>query len=111
MSERQKVTVEVDAGEMFGSQSWDTTRGDIDEHGALHIADGFGVLGLKINGNTAAQLHLHEDRHGYVVLDVVDGHTDERLARIDVELYGMVPPRRGNKGRKDRRFEGQVLPE
>lgn len=111
MSERQSVRVEVDAGELFGGQEWSTLRRDIDEHGALHIADGFGVLGLKVNGHTAVQLRLHEDELGYVVLDVIDGRTAERLARLDVELFGMVPPRHGSKGRRDRRFDGKVLPE
>lgn len=100
MAERQTITVSIDAGELAGQSQlqWSTLRRDIDEHGALKIGDGFGVLTIAINGHAAAHLKLHEDNLGYVVLDVVHAHTGQRV-QFDVELYGLVPPRHESKGR------------
>lgn len=100
----QTVKVAIDAGEMFGSQEWSTYRRDIDRHGALNIGDGFGVIGVRIGDATALQLRIHEDAQGYVVLDIIDGRTAKQLAKVDVELSGLVPPRRGAKVTKERRF-------
>ena len=101
MAERQTVTVSIDAGELAGPSQLhgSTLRRDIDEDGALKIGDGFGVLTIAINGHAAVHLKLHEDRNGYVVLDVVDGHQQATLGRFEAELYGLVPPRHGSKGR------------
>lgn len=101
MTERQTVTVGIDAGELIGMSSleWSTLRRDIDEHGALKIGDGFGLVTLTINSHAAVHLRLHEDRNGYVVLDVVDAHSNSTLGRMEAELYGLVPPRHGSKGR------------
>lgn len=104
MSERQTVTVEVDAGEMFGSQQWQAYRRDIDEHGAKGIGDGFGLLTIKVGDRSAVHLQLHEDAIGHVVLTVVDALAGREMGKVDVELYGAAPPRRGTKLRKDRRF-------
>lgn len=101
MAERQTVAVGIDAGELAGTGGleWSTLRRDIDEHGALHIGDGFGIVGITVNGHAAVRLRLHEDAQGYAVLDVLDGRSSERLARVEVELFGLVPPRHGSKGR------------
>lgn len=104
MSDRQTVTIEIDAGEMFGSQSWSTYRRDIDEHGALNIGDGFGLLGVKVSGRDALRLKLREDRMHHVVLEVFDATTNEKMGAVELELYGLVPPRRGSAPKKDRRF-------
>lgn len=102
MAERQTVTVGIDAGELAGMASleWSTLRRDIDEHGALKIGDGFGVVTLSINDHAAVRLRLHEDRNGYVVLDVLDAHSGQTMGRMEAELYGLVPPRHASKGRR-----------
>lgn len=105
MAERQTVTVGIDAGELTGMSSleWSTLRRDIDEHGALKIGDGFGLVTIAINGHAAVHLQLHEDRNGYVVLDAVDAHSGSTMGRMEAELYGLVPPRHGSKGRRSGR--------
>lgn len=100
----QTVKVEVDAGEMFDKQSWSTYRRDIDEAGALGIGDGFGNLGVDVGGRPAVRMSLREDRLGQVVLDVVDAITNKKLGSVQVELFGLVAPRRGAKVKRDKRF-------
>ncbi|MEY4081675.1 MAG: Microbacterium phage OneinaGillian [Actinomycetota bacterium] len=96
MTERQTIKVAIDAGELAAegmSQEWSTMRRDIDRHGALHVGDGFGVIGLRINGNLALTLHLHEDQKGQVVLDIIDPGRPNSYNQIQLEDRGMVPPR------------------
>ena len=105
---RQTVTVAIDANELAGTElSWETKRKEITQEGALGVANNTGLVGLTLNGQTAVRLWLHEDETGYVVVDVLDGRTNERVARVDVELFGATPPRRDAKPqRRDRRFGG-----
>lgn len=104
MSDRQTVTVEIDAGEMFDRKSWSTYRRDIDRHGALNVGDGFGVLGIKVGGRDAVRMQLREDALGHVVLEVIDATTSKTLGIVDVELYGLTPPRRRAAPKRDLRF-------
>lgn len=104
---RQGITVAVDANEIPGTHElqWETVRKDVTPEGALGVANNTGLVGLTVNGQVAVRLWLHEDESGYVVVDVLDGRTNERIARSDVELYGAVPPRRGSAPpRRDKRF-------
>lgn len=107
MPDRQTIDVAIDGNELAGTHSleWQTTRKEISREGALGVANNTGLIGLTLNGHVALRLWIHEDVHGYTVVDVLDGRSNEVLERIDVELYGMVPPRMGAKHpRKDRRF-------
>lgn len=107
---RQTVTVAIDANELAGTHElqWQTMRKDITPDGALGVANNTGLVGLTLNGQTTVRLWLHEDETGYVVVDVLDGRTNERVARIDAELFGATPPRRDAKPqRRDRRFGRQ----
>lgn len=108
MAERQTIHVAIDGGELEGTHSlqWETMRREITGQGALGVANHTGLIGVTLNSHVAVRLWLHEDRNGYVVIDVLDARTDERVARVDVELFGLVPPRLGAKHqRKDRRFD------
>jgi hypothetical protein len=101
---RQTITVSVDDGGMMATQEWSTMRKNIDEHGALGIGDGFGLLGIQVGGRTAVHLRMHEDSMHHVVLDVIDALTNEKLGSVQLELYDLVPPRRGAAPKKERRF-------
>ncbi|UVT31348.1 hypothetical protein SEA_MARCIE_86 [Microbacterium phage Marcie] len=101
---RQTVTVAVDDGGMVPVQEWSTLRKNIDEHGALNIGDGFGVISIAIGGRRAVTLRLHEDRMHHVVLDVIDALTNEKIGTVQPELYDLVPPRRTSAPKKERRF-------
>jgi hypothetical protein len=96
VAERQTIKVAIDAGELAAegmAQEWSTMRRDIDQHGALHVGDGFGVIGLRVNGHMALTLHLHEDQKGQVVLDIIDPGRPGSRSQIQLEDRGMVPPR------------------
>lgn len=105
---RQAITVSVDANEIIPTLSWDTKRKEITREGALGVANNTGLVGLALNGKTVAHLWLHEDRDGYVVVDVYDD-SKTAIGRIEVELHGHVPPRTGAKVRKERRFGDEPL--
>lgn len=96
----QTITVSIDAQDLVPGQQWTTKRREVTEQGALGVANNTGLLGVALNGMTAVRLWLHEDRSGYAVLDVLDAQSNERLARVEVELQGLVPPRMGSKGRR-----------
>jgi hypothetical protein len=108
VADRQTIDVAIDGQELAGTHTlqWQTMRREITGQGALGVANHTGLVGLTLNDHVAVRLWLHEDRNGYVVVDVLDGRTNDRIARVDVELQDMVPPRRGAKRpKKDRRFE------
>lgn len=103
---RQAITVAVDGQELAGVHSlqWETKRKEITQQGALGVANNTGLVGLRLNGHTAAQLWIHEDAMGHVVIDVLN-HKNQVVARLEPELYGQVPPRTGSKEpRRERRF-------
>jgi len=103
---RQTIVLSIDAQELAGTQTvlGETLRREITRDGALGIANHTGILDLLINGHPAVRLWLHEDKVGHAVIDVIDTTRDVRLGRVDVELYDLVPPRRGPAERKERRF-------
>jgi hypothetical protein len=109
VTDRQTVTVSIDIGELVDSLSWDVLRKVIDSDGAKGVGDGFGVITLRLNGHTSVVLHLHENRDGYVVVDLWNGHDKRHLATAEVELHGHVPPRMGAKAKKERRFGDEPL--
>lgn len=105
---RQTVVVSVDDGGMVPVMEWSTLRKSIDQHGALGIGDGFGVVSIAISGRRAVTLRLHEDAMHHVVLDVIDGLTNQKIGTVQPELYDLVPPRRESAPKKERRFgDGQ----
>lgn len=108
---RQHITLSVDAQELAGTQTvlGTTMRKEITADGALGVANHTGIIDLQLNGRSAVRLWLHEDRMGHAVISVIDVTRDVMLGTVDVELYDLVPPRRGARVRKERRF-GDVEP-
>lgn len=103
---RQTIIISVDGQELAGTQSviGETKRKEITEAGALGVANHTGIITLMLNGHPAVRLWLHEDRSGHAVIDVIDTTRDAKLGAVDVELYGLVPPRRGPAPKRERRF-------
>lgn len=101
---RQTITVSVDDGGMMPTQEWSTLRKNVDEHGALGVGDGFGLLGIRVGDRVAVHLKMHEDTMHHVVLDVIDATTNEKIGTVQLELFGLTPPRRGSAPKRDRRF-------
>lgn len=103
---RQTITITIDGQELDGTQTvlGETKRREITREGALGVANHTGILDIRLNGHPAVRLWLHEDRVGHAVIDVIDVTRDVRLGAVDVELYGLVPPRRGPASRRERRF-------
>lgn len=99
---KQTIKVSVDSQELTGVHQveWETLRKEVTRSGAIGVANNTGLIGLALNDHTAVRLWIHEDLLGYVVVDVLDGRTNARLARVDAELFGMVPPRLGQKRTK-----------
>ncbi len=96
MADRQRVDLEIDAGEMFDSQSWSVPRKDIQWDGAAAIGDQFGRIGIRVNGQLVLTAHLHEDGQGRVVLETQQwrqGHMSGMANVIELERDGIVPPR------------------
>lgn len=104
---RQTIVVSIDGQELAGTQTvlGQTLRREITRDGALGVANHTGIIDLQLNGHPAVRLWLHEDKLGHAVIDVIDVPRDVRLGVVDVELYDLVPPRRGPAARKERRFD------
>lgn len=108
---RQTIVVSIDGQELAGTQTvlGTTMRKEITHEGALGVANNTGIITLMLNGHAAVRLWLHEDRMGHAVVSVIDVPQDKHLGVVDVELYDLVPPRRGAAVRKERRFgDGQL---
>lgn len=99
---KQTIKVSIDSQELTGvhQQEWETLRKEVTTAGAIGVANNTGVIGLTLNDHAAVRLWIHEDALGYVVVDVLDGRTNAHLARVDAELFGMVPPRLTQKRTK-----------
>lgn len=99
---KQTIKVSIDGQELTGVHQleWEALRKEVTSTGAVGVANNTGQIGLALNDHTAVRLWLHEDQLGYAVVDVLDGRTNAHLARVDVELFGMVPPRLDQKRTK-----------
>lgn len=96
MPDNSLVRVELEMSEIIASYVFATQRKLIDEGGAKSIFDQFGGLRVVVNDHAVLALHLHEDEHGLVVLDVIpilDGKPSTNPFRIDLEERGIVPAR------------------
>jgi len=103
---RQTIVVAIDAQELIGQHEvGETKRREITPEGALGIANNTGIIQLTLNDKPALRLTLREDKLGHAVIEVVDTTRNEKLGVVDVELYGLVPPRRAPEPRKERRFD------
>ncbi len=108
---RQSIVVTIDGQHLPGTAPvlGETKRREITREGALGVANHTGILTIMLNDQAAVRLWLHEDKMGHAVIDVIDVPRDVRLGVVDVELYDLVPPRRGPVERKERRFgDGQL---
>jgi hypothetical protein len=88
----QTITVAFDIDEVIDSVQGEVLRKDIDEHGALHVLNGFGSATLRINGQPVMHLHIHEDAQGKVVVDAIN-RSATVIGRVYPEDDGVVPPR------------------
>lgn len=103
---RQTIAVAIDAQDLPGTQHelGVTRRKEITAAGALGIANHTGILQLLVGGLPAVQLRLFEDKVGHAVIEVTDVTRHVVLGIVDVELYGLVPPRREPAPKRERRF-------
>ncbi|QNJ55575.1 hypothetical protein SEA_PHINKY_84 [Microbacterium phage Phinky] len=103
---RQTITISIDAQDLPGTQHvlGEGKRSEITPAGMLGVANNTGMLELLINGHSAVRLSIVEDRYGHGVIQVHDTTRNVPLGVVDIELYGLVPPRRNAQPRKDRRF-------
>lgn len=103
---RQTITVSLNAQDIPGMQHviGEGKRSEITEFGMLGVANHTGIVELMINNHVAIRLLIHEDKVGHAVIDVYDTTRNTRLGVVDIELYGLVPPRRTPEPKRERRF-------
>lgn len=103
---RQTIVVAIDAQDLPGTQHelGTTKRKEITPDGALGVANNTGIIELMVGGHSAVRLRLFEDKLGQAVIEVTDLTRKVSLGIVDVELYGLVPPRRAPGPKKERRF-------
>lgn len=108
---RQTIVVTVDTQGLPGTQPelGSAMRKEITPEGALGVANNTGIIEVCLNGHAAVRLHLREDSMGHAIIEVTDVPARQRMGAVDVELYGLVPPRMGAKVRRDRHFGGDPL--
>lgn len=103
---RQTIPVAIDAQDIPGTQHelGVTKRGEITAAGALGVANHTGILELMVGGRGAVRMHLFEDKVGHAVIEVTDLTQNKVMGRVDIEVFGLVPPRRKPAPRRERRF-------
>lgn len=103
---RQTITVSIDTQDIPGTQHvlGEGKRSEITPAGMLGVANNTGMFDLLINGHSAVRMVIHEDKVGHAVIQVYDMTQQKVLGAVDIELYGLVPPRRNAQPRKDHRF-------
>ncbi|UVG34443.1 hypothetical protein SEA_GAZEBO_74 [Microbacterium phage Gazebo] len=103
---RQTITVSIDAQDLPGTQHVLGTgkRAEITPAGMLGVANNTGVLDLLVNDHTAVRMVIREDKFGHAVIQVHDMTQQKMVGVVDIELYGLVPPRRTPAPRRERRF-------
>lgn len=103
---RATITLAIDAQDLPGMQHelGVTKRREITPDGALGVANNTGIVELMVNGHPAVRLRLFEDKVGHAVIEVTDLTARTPLGVVDVELYGLVPPRRAPEPKRERRF-------
>ncbi|QWY80157.1 hypothetical protein SEA_GRASSBOY_78 [Microbacterium phage Grassboy] len=103
---RQTITVSIDAQDLPGTQHVLGTgkRAEITSAGMLGVANNTGVLDLLVNDHTAVRMVIHEDKLGHAVIQVYDMTQQKVVGVVDIELYGLVPPRRTPAPKRERRF-------
>jgi hypothetical protein len=89
----QTLTASIDVGELVDTLHWETTRKEIDNAGALHIGDGFGLILLRLNDTAVVALKIREDQRGKVVVDVSNPRNGAPVGRLYPEDDGVVPAR------------------
>lgn len=112
MSEpRQTITVAINAQDLPGTQHVLGTglRKEITPAGMLGVANNTGIIELMVSGHVAIRMVIAEDRVGHAVIHVHDMTQQKPMGVVDIEVFGLVPPRRDAQPRKDRRFGGQGL--
>lgn len=107
---RQTITVAIDAQDLPGTQHvvGSGLRKEITPAGMLGVANNTGVIELLISGHSAVRMRIVEDKMGHAVIVVEDTTRNTYLGTVDIELYGLVPPRRDAAPKKDRRFGGDL---
>lgn len=107
---RQTITVSIDAQDLPGTQHVLGTgkRTEITPEGMLGVANNTGVLELLINDHPALRMTILEDKMGHAVIQVYDVTHHVLLGVVDIELYGLVPPRRTPAPKRERRFGGDL---
>lgn len=103
---RQTITISIDAQDLPGTQHVLGTgkRAEITPQGMLGVANNTGMLDLLVNDHTAIRMVIHEDKVGHAVIQVYDMTQQKVLGIVDIEVFGLVPPRRRPEPKRERRF-------
>ncbi|QIG59083.1 hypothetical protein SEA_SADLAD_76 [Microbacterium phage SadLad] len=103
---RQGIAISIDAQDLPGTQHvlGIGMRKEITPAGMLGVANNTGLLELLVNGHGAVRMRIHEDKVGHAVIEVTDTTRNVVLGVVDIELYGLVPPRREPAPKRERRF-------
>lgn len=109
-AERQTIVVSISAQDLPGTQHvlGQGLRKEITDNGMLGVANNTGILELVINDHPAIRMVIREDRMHHAVIDVTDLTARKHLGTVDIELYGLVPPRRTPEPKRERRFDGPL---
>lgn len=103
---RQTIVVAIDAQDIPGTQHelGVGKRREITPAGMLGVANNTGILELMVSGHSALRMRIFEDRMGHAVIEVTDLTARKVLGTVDIELYGLVPPRMAPEPKRERRF-------
>lgn len=103
---RQTITVSINAQDLPGTQHvvGEGKRSEITPAGMLGVANNTGVIELMINNHIAVRMVIAEDRVGHAVIHVHDMTQQKPMGVVDIEVFGLVPPRRGPVEKRERRF-------
>lgn len=103
---RQTITVAINAQDLPGTQH-ELGRGlrkEITPAGMLGVANNTGIIELMISGHVAVRMVIAEDKVGHAVIHVHDMTQQKPMGVVDIEVFGLVPPRRAPEPKRERRF-------
>lgn len=103
---RQTITVSLNAQDIPGMQHMigEGLRKEITPLGMLGVANNTGIIELMLNNHVAVRMVIAEDKVGHAVIQVHDMTQQKQMGVVDIELYGLVPPRRAPEPKRERRF-------
>lgn len=103
---RQTITVSLNAQDIPGMQHviGEGLRKEITPLGMLGVANNTGIIELMLNNHIAIRMVIAEDKVGHAVIHVYDMTQQKQMGVVDIEVFGLVPPRRSPVEKRERRF-------